>query len=216
MGTIRIEIFDDIAPNHAKHFDTLVRQGMYDGSIFHRIVPGFVIQGGNIGVMDTVFAEYSNTKFERGIIGAARIGGRPHSATTQFFIMLGRAATLDSQYTAYGKVLEGMEVVDRIAKVKIQNSVPVDDVVMEITPLSSRVSFNSGNHGAIWVGNSQIEVLSDMPSLSLEIYDILGRPVGHFDLSVNPTISLPADLAGLCFAVLRSRGLVIATQGFVR
>ena len=152
LGTILIETFPDVAPKHARNFDSLVSVGFYDGTAFHRVIPGFMIQGGDPNSKDkpkekwgfgapgqtTVPAEFSNLKHKRGIISAAR-SANPNSATSQFFIMHGDAPQLDGQYSIYGQVLEGLDVVDKIVNVpteklagRQEKSTPVDKVEMTI------------------------------------------------------------------------------------
>lgn len=129
LGKIKIELFPDVAPKHVRNFDSLVHINFYDGTAFHRVIPGFMIQGGDPNSKDkpkrmwgmgdpsqtTVPAEFNDIKHERGIISAAR-SSDPNSATSQFFIMHANAPHLDGQYTAYGKVVEGLDVVDKIAE----------------------------------------------------------------------------------------------------
>ena len=127
-GQITLELFPADAPKHVENFLKLARQGFYDGQRFHRVVPGFVVQLGDPqsktlpmdhpamgtgGPGYTVKAEFNSRKFERGILGMAR-GGDPNSAGSQFYIMLGAAPHLNGQYTAFGQVTSGMEVVDSI------------------------------------------------------------------------------------------------------
>ncbi|MHB8636206.1 MAG: peptidylprolyl isomerase [Fimbriimonadaceae bacterium] len=126
LGTIKFEFLLDVAPNHVANFEKLADAGFYDGTRFHRVIPGFMIQGGDpnsrgadrsiMGTGDpgwTVKAEFNDTPFERGIVGMARAND-PNSAGSQFFIMVAPARALDHQYTAFGKVTEGMDVVDKI------------------------------------------------------------------------------------------------------
>lgn len=131
-GDIVLELFDDIAPRHANNFDSLVSIGFFDGTAFHRVVPGFMIQGGDPNSknkpkdtwgygdpsLTRVPAEFSKYSHTRGIISAAR-SNDPNSATSQFFICLADASFLDGKYSIYGRVLSGMEVVDKIAAVKL-------------------------------------------------------------------------------------------------
>jgi cyclophilin family peptidyl-prolyl cis-trans isomerase len=127
-GQITLEFFPADAPKHVENFLKLVRSGFYDGQRFHRVVPGFVVQLGDPqsktlpmdhpdmgtgGPGYTINAEFNNRKFERGILGMAR-GNDPNSAGSQFYIMLGPAPHLNGQYTAFGRVVSGMEVVDTI------------------------------------------------------------------------------------------------------
>ncbi len=125
-GPIVIELWNDVAPHHAKNFLKLVGDGFYDGLTFHRILPGFVIQGGcpkgdgTGGPGWTVKAEFNDRPHEKGVLSMAR-SADPNSAGSQFFICLSRESCrhLDNQYTAFGKVVEGLETVDQIAQVPL-------------------------------------------------------------------------------------------------
>jgi cyclophilin family peptidyl-prolyl cis-trans isomerase len=127
-GEIRLEFFTADAPKHVENFLKLARAGFYDGQRFHRVESGFVVQLGDPqsktlpmdhpdmgtgGPGYTINAEFNSRKFERGILGMARKND-PNSAGSQFYIMLGPAAHLNGQYTAFGRVVSGMEVVDTI------------------------------------------------------------------------------------------------------
>ncbi len=123
--TIKIELFPEIAPNTVKNFISLVNSGFYDGLTFHRVIPGFMVQGGcpqGTGVGGpgySIKGEFSsnkhsnNLKHERGVISMARTMD-PNSAGSQFFIMVQDSPHLDGEYAAFGKVTEGMDEVDRI------------------------------------------------------------------------------------------------------
>lgn len=122
---IVIELYPEIAPNTVNNFISLVQKGFYDGLIFHRVIPGFMIQGGDPdgrgtgGPGYTIKGEFSSNGFEnnlehdRGVISMAR-AQHPDSAGSQFFIMVEKAPHLDGEYAAFGKVIEGMEVADEI------------------------------------------------------------------------------------------------------
>ena len=126
-GVIKAELYPEMAPNTVNNFISLIKKGFYDGLIFHRVIPGFMIQGGDpqgVGIggpgygikgefLRNGFAE-NTLKHERGVLSMARAMD-PNSAGSQFFIMHEDAPHLDGQYAAFGKVTEGMEVVDRIA-----------------------------------------------------------------------------------------------------
>jgi len=127
-GQITLEFFPADAPKHVENFVKLVRAGFYDGQRFHRVEPGFVVQIGDPqsktlpmndpkmgtgGPGYTIKAEFNNRKFDRGLLGMARKDDRD-SAGSQFYIMLGPAGHLNGQYTAFGRVVSGMEVVDTI------------------------------------------------------------------------------------------------------
>lgn len=123
-----IELYPEIAPKTVENFLGLVEEGFYDGLIFHRVIPGFMIQGGcplgtgTGGPGHTIVGEFSangienNLKHSRGVISMAR-SGQPDSAGSQFFIMVEDAPHLDGQYAAFGKVIEGLEAADAIVSV---------------------------------------------------------------------------------------------------
>lgn len=120
-GTVVIQLRPDLAPRHVERIQTLVRRGFYDGLTFHRVVPGFMAQGGDPkGTGDggsdlpDVMAEFTKIPFLRGTVGAARAES-DNSANSQFFIMFVPNAGLDGRYTAFGRVVSGMEAVDKIA-----------------------------------------------------------------------------------------------------
>lgn len=120
-----LELYPKVAPNTVANFISLAKEGKYDGLIFHRVIPGFMIQGGDPsgdgtgGPGYTIDGEFSNNDFtndlkhERGVISMAR-SGDPNSAGSQFFIMVKASANLDGDYAAFGKVTKGMDVVDTI------------------------------------------------------------------------------------------------------
>jgi peptidyl-prolyl cis-trans isomerase B (cyclophilin B) len=145
-GEIKIETFPEIAPKHAENFEELVESGSYNGCAFHRVIPGFMIQGGDPNSIDgprdtwgfgnpkqkKVKAEFSNTPHDRGIISAAR-SQNPNSASSQFFICVADAHFLDGQYSVFGKVLDGMDLADKIvAAPRDSNDNPNDKIVMNI------------------------------------------------------------------------------------
>ena len=125
-GTIKLEFFSDKAPGHVKNFKDLANKNFYDGTTFHRVIPDFMIQGGDPnsksddrsshgtgGPGHSVDAEFNDVKHERGILSMAR-SQEPNSAGSQFFICMKDSFFLDGQYTAFGKVIEGMDVADKI------------------------------------------------------------------------------------------------------
>ena len=119
-GPIVIELYPKQAPHHVNSFVFLAKEGYYNGVIFHRVIPGFMIQGGDPtgtgsgGPGYELKAEFNDTKHTRGVLSAARTAD-PNSAGSQFFLMHGDAPHLDGKYTAFGKIVEGMDVVDKIA-----------------------------------------------------------------------------------------------------
>jgi peptidyl-prolyl cis-trans isomerase B (cyclophilin B) len=136
LGAITIEVFPDRAPNHVRQFLRLAASGVYDGTAFHRIVKGFVIQGGHMptrqaplddkqaSYVRSLGAEFNATLHERGIVSMAR-GEDPGSATSSFFIVLARTEALDGQYTAFGRVIEGMDVIEKIEGAPLNGEEPV-------------------------------------------------------------------------------------------
>jgi peptidyl-prolyl cis-trans isomerase B (cyclophilin B) len=118
-GPIVLELYPKQAPHHVNSFIFLAKEGYYDGVIFHRVIPGFMIQGGDPtgtgggGPGYELKREFNDTKHVRGVLSAARTPD-PDSAGSQFFIMHGTAPSLDGQYTAFGKVIEGLDTVDKI------------------------------------------------------------------------------------------------------
>jgi len=128
FGEIEIEFMDDKAPGHVKNFLDLARKGFYDGATFHRVIPGFMIQGGCPNTKDpkggkgshgtggpgyTIKAEFNDTPHKRGVVSMARAND-PNSAGSQFFICVADSGFLDRQYTAFGRVRRGMEAADKI------------------------------------------------------------------------------------------------------
>ena len=133
-GDVEIELYSKVAPNHVKRFQTLANEGKYDGVVFHRVIEGFMAQTGdvkfgnskspnyNLSLAGTggsdlpdLKAEFSNTAHTRGVLSAAR-SADPNSANSQFFICFDSAPHLDREYSAFGKVIKGMEFVDMIKK----------------------------------------------------------------------------------------------------
>ena len=125
---IELELYPEVAPITVKNFEKLVSEGFYDGLIFHRVIPGFMIQGGDPlgngmgGAPDKIKGEFrangvaNDLKHERGVISMARAYD-PNSASSQFFIMHKDSPHLDGQYAAFGRVVSGIETVDEIASV---------------------------------------------------------------------------------------------------
>ncbi len=127
FGEMEIVFFPELAPKHVESFLKLAKKGFFNGTIFHRVIPGFMIQGGDPLTKDpgkrqaygtggpgyTLPAEFNKIPHERGILSAARTAD-PNSAGSQFFIMVARAPHLDGQYTVFGEVVKGIEVADKI------------------------------------------------------------------------------------------------------
>lgn len=149
QGPITMEFFPNVAPIHVSNFEKLAESGFYNGTVFHRIVKGFVIQGGdpntknstNMAAWGTgdpgykIEAEFSNIPHNRGIVSMAR-SSDPDSAGSQFFIVLNDSRFLDNQYTVFGRVVNGMDVVDKIAALPtIQNDLPQDPNMAKINSI---------------------------------------------------------------------------------
>ena len=143
-GIMKAELYPEIAPNTVNSFISLIKQGYYNGLIFHRVIPGFMIQGGcpqGIGTGGPGYnlkGEFSHNGFQndlkhdRGVLSMAR-AMHPNSAGSQFFIMVEKAPHLDGEYASFGKVIEGMEVADKIvaAPRDRRNDRPFEDQVMK-------------------------------------------------------------------------------------
>lgn len=121
-GKVTVQLRPDLAPNHVARIKELARAGFYDGIVFHRVIPGFMAQTGDPtgtgrggSKEPDLKAEFTKTPFERGTLGMAR-SQNPNSANSQFFICFDRADWLDGQYTVFGKVTDGMDLIDKIAK----------------------------------------------------------------------------------------------------
>ena len=142
-GKISFELLPDLAPETVRNFEKLTKDGFYDGTLFHRVIPGFMIQGGDPntktdnkgswgmgGPRYNVKAEFSSRSHLRGIVSMARAQD-PDSAGSQFFIVTSDSAFLDRQYTVFGQVKEGMDVADKIVNMdKDGNDCPLEKVVM--------------------------------------------------------------------------------------
>ena len=143
QGTIKVELYPQVAPNTVNNFISLVKKGFYDGTIFHRVIPGFMIQGGDpegtgmggpgYGIEGEFAANgiQNDLKHTTGVISMAR-SQRPNSAGSQFFIMVDDAPYLDGQYAAFGKVTEGMEAAQAIVSApRDRMDRPYEDQIME-------------------------------------------------------------------------------------
>ena len=153
FGSIELEFYPQDAPKTVENFKQLVNRGFYNGLIFHRIVPDFVVQGGDPNTRDinnknkwgtggpgwNIKAEFNKNKHSRGALSMAR-SQDPHSAGSQFFIVLKDSNFLDGQYTVFGKVVSGMEnVVDKIASLKTDDrDAPIETVQAKIIKVTVR------------------------------------------------------------------------------
>lgn len=146
FGNIELKFFPDVAPNHVKNFVDLAKKGFYDGTTFHRVIPGFMIQGGDPNTRDhdkskhgfggpghTVKAEFNAKPHKRGTLSMAR-SGHPDSAGSQFFICVADSRFLDKQYTVFGEVVSGMEAADTIVSQKRDpNDNPLERIEIKVT-----------------------------------------------------------------------------------
>jgi peptidyl-prolyl cis-trans isomerase B (cyclophilin B) len=171
-GTIEIELMPELAPVSVAHVIDLAKDGYYDGTTFHRVIPGFMIQGGDPNTRDRdpsndgngnpsmrIDDEFGNAPFVRGVVGMGNLG-RSDSTGSQFFIMHADNRSLDGRYTVIGRVVSGIEVVDEITRVSIDRigrwgpkDRPIENVLMkrvaikEQTAGTNRVTQRSGDAG---------------------------------------------------------------------
>ncbi len=145
-GEVAVRFYPDVAPNHVNNFCKLAQEKFYDGTTFHRVIPGFMIQGGDPNSKSSdrsthgmggpgyrLNAEFNEKLHKRGVVSMARAQD-PNSAGSQFFICVADASFLDGQYTAFGEVESGMEVVDRVVGAKRDaNDNPLDRIEMQVT-----------------------------------------------------------------------------------
>ena len=145
LGNIELQFFPEVAPNHVNNFIELAKKEFYDGTIFHRVIPGFMIQGGdpNTKTPDrsqhgmggpgyTIKAEFNEKPHKRGTLSMAR-SASPDSAGSQFFICVAEASFLNKQYTVFGEVVSGMEVVDKIvSQPRDKRDNPNDRIEMKV------------------------------------------------------------------------------------
>ena len=148
-GSMTFEFFADKAPGHVENFLKLAEDGFYDGTVFHRVIAGFMIQGGcplgtgTGGPGYQIDAEFNDTKHERGVLSMAR-STDPNSAGSQFFVCHGDADFLDGQYTAFGKLVDGDSTLEAIASADVrpgaggENSAPVAPVKVTKVTVSRR------------------------------------------------------------------------------
>ncbi len=157
-GDITIRFFPDVAPNHVKNFLKLAESGFYDGTKFHRIIPGFMIQGGDPntktdntsswgtgGSGTNINAEFNGITHKRGIVSMAR-SNNPNSASSQFFIVVKDSTFLDRQYTVFGEVTKGMDVADKIVNASRDTSNDRPNKPVAITSITIRAA-SAGEKG---------------------------------------------------------------------
>lgn len=146
FGEMEIVFFPELAPKHVESFLSLAKKGYFNGTIFHRVIPGFMIQGGDPNTKDpskrsaygtggpgyTVPAEFNKIPHERGILSAARTAD-PNSAGSQFFIMVAKSPHLDGQYTVFGEVVKGIEVADKVVgQPRDRRDMPLERIEMTV------------------------------------------------------------------------------------
>ena len=143
LGTIAFKLLPDLAPETVRNFEKLARDGFYSGTLFHRVIPGFMIQGGDPNTKNgnkntwgtggpghTIKAEFSSRSHHRGIVSMARAQD-PNSAGSQFFIVTTDSTFLDRQYTVFGEVIEGMDIADKIVNLqRDRNDCPLEEAKM--------------------------------------------------------------------------------------
>ena len=153
FGDIHIKLYTDVAPNHVESFIKLAKSGFYDGTIFHRVIPGFMIQGGDPNTKNSLRkdiygqggpkdekgnsillkAEFSDIPHKRGIVSMAR-ANEPDTAGSQFFVVVEQSPFLDRKYTVFGEVVKGLGVADRIVSVpKNDHDLPNERIEMTVT-----------------------------------------------------------------------------------
>jgi len=146
LGNIEFELLEDVAPGHVQNFKDLANSDFYNGTIFHRVIPGFMVQGGDPntksddrsshgmgGPGHTIKAEFNDEPHVRGIVSMAR-SEDPDSAGSQFFVVVKDSDFLDGQYTAFGRVISGMDVADKIVDTPSDDrDNPIDRIEMKVT-----------------------------------------------------------------------------------
>lgn len=151
LGNIELRFFPDIAPKHVENFLALAESGFYDGTIFHRVIPGFMIQGGDPNTKGTdkskygqggpehnVKAEFNERSHKRGILSMAR-SRHPDSAGSQFFIVVKDSPFLDRQYTVFGEVVSGMDVADKIvSQERDRHDNPLQRIEMKVRVVTEK------------------------------------------------------------------------------
>jgi peptidyl-prolyl cis-trans isomerase B (cyclophilin B) len=145
-GAITVELFPDKAPEHVRNFLRLAQAGVFDGTAFHRVVKGFVVQTGALNgrapltekqqkYVHALQPEFNETKHVKGILSMAR-GDDPASATTSFFIVTGDASSLDGKYTVFGRVVDGMAVVEAIEQAPVNGEAPIARIDLKTVTIS--------------------------------------------------------------------------------
>ena len=151
LGKISLELLHELAPEHVRNFIKLTEEGFYDATLFHRVIPGFMIQGGDPNTKDVnlkilwgmggpgynIKAEFNSRSHLRGIVSMAR-SQDPNSAGSQFFIVTSDSTFLDREYTVFGQVIDGMDVADKIVNLpRDQNDCPKQEAKMMKVTISN-------------------------------------------------------------------------------
>jgi peptidyl-prolyl cis-trans isomerase B (cyclophilin B) len=147
-GAITVGFLPEKAPEHVRNFLRLASAGVFDGTAIHRVVPGFVIQAGWLGTRGPLTEaqqafvrplqpEFNDTRHTKGILSMAR-GDDPASATTSFFIVTGNASSLDGKYTAFGRVIDGLAVVEAIERTEVNGETPVQRIELRTVRILKR------------------------------------------------------------------------------
>lgn len=163
IGDIVLRFFPEAAPKHVDNFIKLAERGDYDGTTFHRVIPGFMIQGGDMNSKDndrsndgygkhpdgiTIPAEFTDISHTRGIVSMAR-SQQPNSAGSQFFICVANVPHLNGQYSVFGEVIEGMDVVDKIVSAKRDNkNNPLEKMMMKKVTIKTFKEYKKGGEKA--------------------------------------------------------------------
>ena len=188
LGVIRFEFFPDKAPKHTQQFIKLARSGFYDGSAFHRVIAGAIVQGGDpllkdnktprerwgTGGLNQIADEFSDIKHIRGTVSTVRIPGQANSGGAQFFICASPQAQIDGQYSAFGEVTEGMEVVDKIS------TVPADSNYLTQTPV--RIT-------SIRIERKKTEPFKDATVDEMRKDVLIRTSLGDITLEMNPDLA---------------------------
>ncbi len=210
LGSFNIELFPLIAPLHTQNFDSLVNDQFFDSTAFHRVVPGFVIQGGDPNSISgpistwgqgqpwqvTVPAEFSVVRHLRGRVGAAR-DNNPNSATSQFYVCAANATFLDGDYTVYGQVTSGINIVDSIvSSPRDANDVPLQKIEMFVTytgvndSVPDAPTLTAPADGAIGILNTQSFIWSTVSSAVMYTVEFSTDPAfSTIDISRNAGIT---------------------------
>lgn len=225
LGEIGIELFPDIAPKHVANFDSLVGITFYDGTAFHRVVPGFVIQGGDPNsrsgpedtwgygdsTQTTVPAEFSSLHHVRGVLSAARTPD-PNSATSQFFICVAEASHLNGSYSIYGRVIRGMDIVDTIVNSPVVSGTQRPQRKIAMTIVRAGIDTTAPTAPVLIApGNDTMRVNT---SIVARWDTVKGALLYQIQLSETPDFSVVKYNDSLVAAVVTLRNLVLGPRRY--